>query len=51
MPRRTTGPGMRADLVAIAAESVAEAVASHPPRTLTVHGGRVVAGPVPRGGI
>jgi cytosine deaminase len=36
-------PGMRADLVAIAAVSVAEAVATHPARTLTVHSGRVVA--------
>jgi cytosine deaminase len=38
-------PGMRADLVAIAAGSVAEAVATHPPRLLTVHAGRVVASP------
>ena len=37
-------PGMRADLVAIAAAGVAEAVATHPPRTLTLHAGRVVAG-------
>ena len=36
-------PGKRADLVAIAAGGVAEAVATHPPRTLTVHAGRVVA--------
>jgi cytosine deaminase len=36
-------PGMRADLVAISAGSVAEAVATHPPRTLTVYAGRVVA--------
>jgi cytosine deaminase len=36
-------PGMRADLVAISAGSVAEAVATHPARTLTVHAGRVVA--------
>ena len=36
-------PGMRADLVAISAGSVAEAVATHPPRTLTVHAGRIVA--------
>ena len=37
-------PGMRADLVAISANSVAEAVATHPARILTVHAGRVVAG-------
>ena len=39
-------PGRRADLVAISATGVAEAVATHPARTLTVHAGRVVAGPV-----
>ena len=37
-------PGNRADLVAISATGVAEAVATHPARTLTVHAGRVVAG-------
>ncbi len=40
-------PGCRADLVVIAANSVPEAVASHPERLLVVHDGRVV-GPVPR---
>lgn len=34
--------GGRADLVLVDARSVAEAVAGHPPRTLVIHGGRVV---------
>ena len=36
-------PGSRADLVAVAAGSVAEAVAAHPRRLLVTHAGRVVA--------
>ncbi|AXI76256.1 amidohydrolase family protein [Peterkaempfera bronchialis] len=36
-------PGDRADLVAVAAGSVAEAVAAHPRRLLVMHAGRVVA--------
>ncbi|MFD8644942.1 amidohydrolase [Streptomyces zaomyceticus] len=39
-------PGSRADLVAVAAGSVAEAVASHPRRLLVLHAGRIV-GPFP----
>ncbi|GAF43235.1 amidohydrolase family protein [Rhodococcus wratislaviensis] len=39
-------PGKRADLVAVAAGSVPEAVASHPERLLVLHGGRIV-GPTP----
>ncbi|MFF2955168.1 amidohydrolase family protein [Kitasatospora sp. NPDC057965] len=35
-------PGAPADLVAVAAGSVAEAVAAHPERLLVLHGGRVV---------
>ncbi|MER6095677.1 amidohydrolase family protein [Streptomyces sp. NPDC001728] len=35
-------PGSRADLVAVAAGSVAEAVASHPRRLLVLHAGRIV---------
>ncbi|MFJ4904617.1 amidohydrolase [Streptomyces sp. NPDC093249] len=35
-------PGSRADLVAVAAGSVAEAVAAHPRRLLVLHAGRVV---------
>ena len=35
-------PGCRADLVLVDAETVAEAVARHPPRRLVVAGGRVV---------
>lgn len=44
LDRYGAAPGTRADLVAIAAANVAEAVATHPPRLLTVHAGRVVAG-------
>ncbi|WP_084464204.1 amidohydrolase family protein [Microtetraspora fusca] len=36
-------PGSRADLVAVAAASVAEAVAAHPRRLMVMHAGRVVA--------
>ncbi|AKU98348.1 Cytosine deaminase [Labilithrix luteola] len=36
-------PGCRADLVAIAASSVPEAIAAHPQRLLVIHGGRVVS--------
>lgn len=36
--------GARADLVVVAARSVPEAVAAHPPRRLVLHGGRVVSG-------
>jgi cytosine/creatinine deaminase len=36
-------PGDRADLVVVAAETIAEAVAAAPPRRLVVAGGRVVA--------
>ncbi|MGW5232953.1 amidohydrolase family protein [Streptomyces nodosus] len=36
-------PGSRADLVAVAAGSVAEAVAAHPRRLLVMHAGRVLA--------
>ncbi|MFF9479585.1 amidohydrolase family protein [Streptomyces sp. NPDC014733] len=39
-------PGDRADLVAVAAGGVPEAVAAHPERLLVLHGGRVV-GPAP----
>jgi cytosine deaminase len=39
-------PGKRADVVAVAAGSVPEAVASHPERLLVLHGGRIV-GPTP----
>ncbi len=35
--------GCAADLVAVGAESVAEAVASHPPRLLVMKRGRIVA--------
>jgi cytosine/adenosine deaminase-related metal-dependent hydrolase len=35
-------PGCRADFVLVDAETVAEAVAQHPPRALVVKGGRVV---------
>ncbi|MEV7778613.1 amidohydrolase family protein [Kitasatospora sp. NPDC088351] len=40
--------GARADLVAIAAGSVPEAVAAHPERLLVLHGGRVVLDRTPR---
>jgi cytosine/creatinine deaminase len=36
--------GMTADLVAIPSGSIAEAVASHPPRAMVMKRGRVVAG-------
>ncbi|MFZ3561071.1 MULTISPECIES: amidohydrolase family protein [unclassified Streptomyces] len=39
-------PGCRADLVAVAADSVPEAVADHPRRVLVLHDGKVV-GPEP----
>lgn len=39
--------GNRADFFTVPAETVAEAVVRHPPRSLVVHGGRVIA----RGGV
>jgi cytosine/adenosine deaminase-related metal-dependent hydrolase len=35
--------GAPAELVVVAADTVTAAVMDHPPRTLVVHGGRVVA--------
>jgi len=37
------GPGCRADLFTVPAETLAEAVVSRPPRALVLHAGRVVA--------
>ena len=36
-------PGARADLVVVAADTVAAAVMDHPPRTLVIHDGNVIA--------
>jgi len=36
-------PGARADLVVVAADTVCAAVMDHPPRTLVIRGGEVVA--------
>ena len=46
---RVTGlaPGARADLVVVAADTVCAAVMDHPPRTLVIRGGEVIA----RGGV
>ncbi|MEV8634096.1 amidohydrolase family protein [Streptosporangium sp. NPDC051023] len=42
LDRYGVAPGCRADLVAVACDTLAEAVAAHPPRSLVLHGGRVI---------
>jgi cytosine/adenosine deaminase-related metal-dependent hydrolase len=36
-------PGAPADLVVVAADTVTAAVMDHPPRTLVIHGGEIIA--------